>query len=128
VADPVNDFMGSIGATTGSSAPKWKASLFTSYSLQNLQAQLAVRYIDNMIHANVITGGSRVSNLGVPETWYIDLTGRYEIKENMTLRLGINNLLDQEPRLYSPNVQSNTDPSVYDVLGRRYFIGFDVRM
>jgi hypothetical protein len=25
-------------------------------------------------------------------------------------------------------VQSNTDPSVYDVLGRRYFFGVDVRM
>ena len=128
VADPVNDFMGSIGSTTGTATPKWKGSLISSYSRENLQGQLVVRYIDNMIHANVVTGGSRVSNTGVPETWYVDMSARYDIMENVTLRLGVNNLLDQEPRLYSPNVQSNTDPSVYDVLGRRYFFGVDVRM
>jgi hypothetical protein len=27
--------------------------------------------------------------------------------------------------LYSPNVQANTDPSTYDVLGRRFFAGFN---
>jgi outer membrane receptor protein involved in Fe transport len=69
-----------------------------------------------------------LTNTGVPETWYVDMSARYNIMENVTLRLGVNNLLDQEPRLYSPNVQSNTDPSVYDVLGRRYFFGVDVRM
>ena len=69
------------------------------------------------------------TNTGVPEkTWYVDMWARYNIMENVTLRLGVNNLLDQEPRLYTPNVQSNTDPSVYDALGRRYFFGVDVRM
>ncbi len=126
--DPVNDFVGSIGQTTGSATPTWKGTLMTSYSRENLQAQLTVRFIDNMIHGNVVTGSSPVSNTGVPETWYIDLSGRYNLTDNVTFRLGVNNLLDQEPRLYSPNVQANTDPSTYDVLGRRYFVGFDVRM
>jgi outer membrane receptor protein involved in Fe transport len=47
--------------------------------------------------------------------------------EGVTIRGGVNNVTDQLPRLYSPNVQSNTDPSMYDVLGRRYFVGFDLR-
>jgi outer membrane receptor protein involved in Fe transport len=126
--DPVNDFVGSIGSVTATATPKWKGTLMTSYSLDNLQAQLAVRYIDSMIHANVVTGSSPVSNTGVPETWYLDLSGRYDLTDSVTLRLGVNNLLDQEPRLYTPNVQANTDPSTYDVLGRRYFIGVNMRM
>jgi outer membrane receptor protein involved in Fe transport len=126
--DPVNNFLGSIGATTGSATPKWKGTLLTTYSMQNLQGQLTVRFIDNMIHANVVTGSSPLSNTGVPETWYLDLSGRYDLTENVTFRVGVNNLLDQEPRLYTPNIQANTDPSTYDVLGRRYFVGFDVRM
>ena len=44
------------------------------------------------------------------------------------LDAGINNLSDQQPRLYSPNVQANTDPSLYDVLGRRYYVGVDYRL
>jgi outer membrane receptor protein involved in Fe transport len=128
VADPVKDFMGTIGQTTGTATPKWKGSLITSYSRQNLQGQVVVRVIDNMVHANTLDGLSAATNRGVPETWYVDMSARYDLMENVTLRLGVNNLLDQEPRLYTPNVQSNTDPSVYDVLGRRYFFGVDVRM
>jgi outer membrane receptor protein involved in Fe transport len=91
------------------------------------QAQITARYIDEMVHANTVTGGSPVSNTGTKATWYYDLTGSYEVLEGVTVRGGINNVSDQKPRLYSPNVQSNTDPSMFDVLGRRYFVGFDVR-
>ena len=61
-------------------------------------------------------------------TWYVDLTGSWNILDNLTLRLGVNNLFDQDPELYSPAVQANTDPSTYDVLGRRYFIGLQYRL
>ena len=37
-------------------------------------------------------------------------------------RLGVNNLFDRQPELYAPNVQSGTDPSLYDVIGRRFFV------
>ena len=39
----------------------------------------------------------------------------------MAFKLGVNNVADQEPQTYNPNVQSGTDPSVYDVVGRRVF-------
>lgn len=126
--DPVYDYVGSIGSTTGSSTPEWGGRFTTSYAYNNLKAQVTARYIDEMINAQVVTGGSPVTNTGVDATWYVDLSGSYDLMENVTLRLGVNNLTNQEPRLYSPNVQANTDPSVYDVLGRRYFLGIDVRM
>jgi len=126
--DPVFDFAGSIGATTASASPEMKGTFVTSYTYDNLLVQLTSRYIDKMIHANVVTGSSPVTNTGVDATWYLDLTGSYELTKNVTVRLGVNNLTNQEPRLYTPNVQANTDPSTYDVLGRRYFIGFDMRM
>jgi len=37
-----------------------------------------------------------------------------------------NNLLDRKPETYSPNVQSGTDPSLYDVIGRRVFFQANV--
>jgi hypothetical protein len=37
-------------------------------------------------------------------------------------------VFDEEPQLYSPNVQANTDPSLYDVLGTRYFVGINYRL
>jgi iron complex outermembrane receptor protein len=86
------------------------------------------RFLDEMIHANVVTGSSPLTNTGVDSTWYFDLNSSYELTDRITLRLGVNNVTNQEPRLYTPNVQANTDPSTYDILGRRYFFGFDMRM
>lgn len=125
--DPVNDFVGTIGSGTGSATPEWKVTLNTGYDFDKLNLNLRTRYIQNMKHANTVTGGSPVTNTGVPETWYFDLNGTYALTDYVTLRAGINNLLDQEPRLYSPNVQANTDPSTYDVVGRAAFVGVNLR-
>jgi iron complex outermembrane recepter protein len=125
--DPVNDYAGSIGSTTASATPKWRASISTSYTYGPVSVQLASRWIDKMVNAETVTGGSPVSNTGTPATWYHDLSARYDISKNISLRAGVSNLLDQQPRLYSPNIQANTDPSTFDVLGRRYFVGLNAR-
>ncbi|MBB6096533.1 outer membrane receptor protein involved in Fe transport [Povalibacter uvarum] len=126
--DPVYDYGGTIGSTTGTSYPEWKGTLVTAYTLNDFRTQLQARYIDAMDHRNTVTGGSPVANTSVPATWYLDMTASYDVLDNVTIRLGVNNLTNQEPRLYTPNVQANTDPSLYDVLGRRYFLGFEMRM
>jgi len=126
--DPVYDFVGSIGSTTGSATPEWKVNLITAYNWDAFRAQVTGRYIDGMIHANVITGGSPITNTSVSAVTYWDLMGSYQITPRLSVRAGVNNLFDQEPELYNPNVQANTDPSTYDVLGRRYFFGINWEM
>ena len=41
---------------------------------------------------------------------------------DLTLRGGIENLTDEDPPLLPSPVEANTDPSQYDVLGRRYHV------
>lgn len=58
---------------------------------------------------------------------YLDLSGRYNVLENTTLRLGVNNIMDEDPPLSSvvgtaPG-NGNTYPQVYDAFGRYIFIG-----
>ncbi len=81
-----------------------------------------------MEHANTVKGGSPLSNTGVPSTTYLDLGAKYDVTDNFSVRASIVNVTDQEPRLYSPNVQANTDPSLYDVLGRSFFVGINFRL
>ncbi|HKX56576.1 MAG TPA: TonB-dependent receptor, partial [Xanthomonadales bacterium] len=126
--DPVFDYAGTIGSTTGSASPEWKVNLVTAYSWENLRTQITGRYIDGMSHANVVTGGSPVTNTSVSAVTYWDLFASYQLTPRLTLRAGVNNLFDQEPELYTPNVQANTDPSLYDILGRRYFFGLNWAM
>ncbi|MDP2284639.1 MAG: TonB-dependent receptor [Pseudohongiella sp.] len=127
IVDPVNDFAGTISSGTGGSTPEWRHTITPTWSRGPAQAQITARYIDEMVHANTVTGGSPTANTGTKATWYYDLTGRYDIMEGVTIRGGVNNVTDQQPRIYTPNVQANTDPSMFDVLGRRYFVGFDIR-
>lgn len=121
--DPVDDFVGTIGALTGQAKPEWRFTLNTNYTVNDLSLNLATRYIQDMVHRNTVLGGSPVTNTGVNSTWYLDLNGTYALTDWVQLRAGVNNLLDQEPRLYTPNVQANTDPSLYDVIGRSAFVG-----
>lgn len=126
--DPVYDFAGTIGSVTGSSTPEWKATLQTTWSIDALSVGVTTRYIDSMGHANVVTGGSPAANTGVDSVVYWDLSAKYDLTEQLSVRATINNLLDEEPQLYSPNVQANTDPSLYDVLGRRFFVGVNFKL
>jgi outer membrane receptor protein involved in Fe transport len=95
--------------------------------MDTLQFMVTTRYISAMTHANLVTSPLATAT-GTDATWYTDLAARYDFTDNMSLRLGVNNVANQQPRLYAPNIQANTDPSSYDVLGRRYFVGFDWRM
>ena len=124
---PVYDYVGTISQTTASSTPEYKVNLTTSWSMGELQLQHTMRYIDSMTHGLIVTGTNPSSVSGVSETYYHDLMGRYNLTDNITLRAGVNNLGSQRPRLYVPNVQAGTDPSLYDVLGRRYFVSLNVR-
>jgi outer membrane receptor protein involved in Fe transport len=45
----------------------------------------------------------------------------------MTFRIGVNNVFDRQPEQYAPNVQSGTDPSLYDVIGRRAYVSGRLR-
>ena len=55
------------------------------------------------------------------------MTGTWALNDNVEFRLGVNNVFDRDPETYAPNVQSGTDPSTYDVVGRRYFGGIKLR-
>ena len=74
--------------------------------------------------------GTRISSYS-----YIDAVLTYNLKEQFTFRLGINNLFDKEPPLVTsggggtPNLcptgpcNGNTYPATYDTLGRYIFAG-----
>ena len=54
-------------------------------------------------------------------TTYHDLTTSYDFG-NTVLRFGINNLTDEKPPYFHSNFNGNTEPGVYDVIGRRMFM------
>ncbi len=61
----------------------------------------------------------------IPSVDYVDLSASYEFAsgflDGLRLGIGVENLTDEDPPIYPSFVQANTDPSQYDVFGRRYY-------
>lgn len=118
---PTNDFRGTIpyfGAGLGQAFPKLKATFSARYTWESLSFDVRARYIDKMTNRMAVIFPGE-SFTGVPATTYWDVGANWNLMKLLTLRIGVVNALDQKPRTYSPNVQSGTDPSTYDVVGRR---------
>jgi iron complex outermembrane receptor protein len=123
--DAKQQLAGTIGQFMGTALPQWKGALTTTYQLHPVTVIGRLRYIGEMTNAvNVVTPGSGTN---VPSTWYFDLSSTIDVSEQMQFRLGVVNVFDQQPRLYTPQQQAHTDPSTYDVLGRRLTAGFTMR-
>ncbi len=116
-ADTVSYF----GAGLGTSFPRWRANLNTAFHLnEDVTLDTRFRYIDAMTNrASVQYVGETFT--GTDRAVYIDTALEFT-PGPMTFRLGVNNLLDRKPEQYAPNVQSGTDPSLYDIYGRRGYV------
>jgi outer membrane receptor protein involved in Fe transport len=124
---PTNDLVGTIGSRSGgtfgvgSAFPEWKSSLHVSYAWQDLTLGAGWRYVDSM------TDGDTTLDpvFRVPHVDYFDLDASYAFSagplQGLELRTGVENLTDEDPPIFPSFVQANTDPSQYDVFGRRYY-------
>jgi outer membrane receptor protein involved in Fe transport len=72
--------------------------------------------------------GSEVTTSLIPTTPSIDyhrFTARWSPTESMDFLLGVDNVFDEDPPLYADDAQAgqqaNTEPSTFDIYGRRYF-------
>jgi iron complex outermembrane recepter protein len=133
-------------STTGAGTPlfKWRHRFTTTWSTpwQGLDVTAAWRFYDSVKYEglssnpNLMTaGGATIANGGISNTdatlssrSYFDLTASLKVADKITLRLGVNNILDKNPPLVGatyapgpPTVNGNTFPGTYDSLGRYIF-------
>lgn len=66
--------------------------------------------------------------------YYLDLRGTYQVNDQLSMYIGVNNALDEEPDIIPANSPAasngslkingtNTDPRAYDLIGRQFFAG-----
>jgi len=131
---------------TGSIQPKWQTSLRTTLGFENFDVSLLWRHIDKVIQEPLNAAAPTAANgfFGDDTPFfpafrqiraydYFDLTGRFNILDNITLIATVSNLFDTKPPLVGAAAGStsfnsgNTFPSTYDALGRRYTMQINVR-
>ncbi len=118
------DCAGQYGNACGTPNPEYRHNARLSYqSPIDLDVSLTWRYYDEVsLFGNT---ADRVDATLESED-YFDLAGTYRLRDSVTLRAGVNNILDNDPPL-SASVgttgNGNTYPQTYDALGRYFFAG-----
>jgi outer membrane receptor protein involved in Fe transport len=92
-----------------------------------------MRYTDGMdvVNNDAIFSPSTGAVTSVDSYMYHDLSARWNATDMISVTAGVTNIADKDPPIYTTTaqagIQSNTDPSTYDVLGLRYFVNVGVK-
>lgn len=126
---------------TGSIQPKFQSSLRTTFGFDSFDVSVLWRYIDpvrfepQQIADDIAASGESIQDefRRIKAYHYFDLTGRFNVLENISIIATVTNLFDRKPPLVGASAGSttfnsgNTFPSTYDALGRRYTVQAIVR-
>jgi len=131
---------GQIGGSIGTN-PKWRHKLRVTWNtpfeygmLGNLGLSAQWRYMsDAKLDATSsdprLAGAVPATDAKLAARSYLDLLATFKIKDNYSFRVGVNNVLDQDPPLTGANscpagpCNQNVYAQMYDALGRYIFVG-----
>lgn len=122
------DYAGTVGSVSTSnpgSLPKWKAVTSLDYADDTLLVGLRWRYLDGMKAVATVTNPNATTP-GVGSYNLFDLYATVNLGEQYKLRFGVNNLFDKQPPVLN-GVPGSTESSTYDVIGRSFYAGVNVR-
>ena len=125
---PTLNYAGSVGFDNGSgdiSHPKWKANTALTYSNGGFAGTLRWRYIGSMIHVDRVVN-PLATTAGVAAFSYFDFDARYAFNEHFSIGAGVTNLTDKAPP-YVSAASLRTDPALYDIIGRTWFVSAKVK-
>jgi iron complex outermembrane receptor protein len=132
---PTYDCAGLFGPTCETVDPKWRHIFSVTWNTPwNILARLQWRYIGETTLDNNSTqtalfeqflGEVDPADNKMPAISYLDLSGAWRVNQTLTVRAGVNNILDQDPPLMSQTIAGTGEPNAYptyDLLGRQIFI------
>ncbi len=133
---PTLDFTGTTGPSDvrGVNQFAYDYRLFTTlgYRGANWGATLRWRHLPSISPEGTIRTQAQYTD--TPSYNVFDVSGRYTFASKWDVRFGIDNLLDEEPKIVNLrtvaegyNQTGVTNAAFYDVLGRRYYVGMTVQ-
>ncbi len=121
--DPI-EAVGFYGATVGEPTPEWSFNTRFDWALGDYGARLRWTRISSVEDDLFANGGTPdLFITGVDAYDQFDLTGFWDVTDNVSFTLGVENLLDEDFVIIGDDSaeQSNTYPATYDTLGRTWF-------
>ncbi len=115
-------FFGSCTAQGAGGSPDFKALLMGTYNSGPLMLRAQVRHIGALEPLANIAGSTPVV---AEDTTYVDFSTAWRFNDTFEVYAGVDNAFDEGPPLLTSSWggDANTDVTLYDVIGRRYFLG-----
>jgi len=128
----------SAGVNSGAT-PTWKGLFVQSYTTSQYSLTLQERWFSKGVIGTqyvvcssscpVSTGNNpTINNASMPGETYVDLAGSYNVNKNIVAYFKIDNLFNVSP---APSPQTgtglDTNPALYDLLGRIYHVGLRMK-
>ncbi len=125
---------GLYGYTCGAPTPNWKHQFRVTYvSPWQVTFSAQWRYIGaskfdgNVVSNSYLYAGSiDTLDASIGAYSYLDLSLTWKVKPKLTLRAGVNNVMDKDPPILNDGVTGSGTPNTfnsYDELGRQIFFG-----
>jgi iron complex outermembrane receptor protein len=129
IGAPVIDCAGFFGSCTAQGAggsPDFKALFMSTFDSGPLMVRAQVRHLGGLEPLPTIAASTTVEAGSVT---YVDFTGSFDFTGKLQIYGGIDNAFDEQPPLLTSSWggDANTDVTMYDVIGRRYFLGLRAR-
>ncbi len=120
-------FFGSCTSQGQGGSPDFKAQFLTSFKSGPLTLRLQARYIDGLEPLPALVQSN--TPVVADDVTYVDFTASFNFNDTFEVFGGVDNAFDQDPPLLTSSWggDANTDVTMYDVLGRRYFMGLRAR-
>jgi len=138
----IGAFVSENAGSNGGNTPHWKVFFTQAYDTDNWGFFINERWFSEGVinrawyacasacPAPVDSNHPTVSSNYMPGELYFDIGGHYDLSEHSSLYFKVDNLTNQNPGNANPftplNQSSNTNPTLYDVIGRYYTIGFRI--
>lgn len=116
-AAEVEVLRGKITADRGSFA-EWRVNAGAKVYSDRWSASWSLRMIGA---ANDENGGGPIGR-SVDNVFYHDLYFKYDLADNMSMSVGVDNVLDEEAPFITSWNDANTDVFTYDLLGQRWYL------
>jgi iron complex outermembrane recepter protein len=122
-ADPLQ-YAGTFSKQFGNDT-KWRGLVSASWGWQGFEALLTEQWIGKLAIPDGDPGPGDTS-VAIPNIYYTNVEVGYNFPTNTHVMFGIQNAFNRQPPIFYQNnvTNANTDVSTYDVLGRRWYVGF----
>ena len=130
IGAPVIDCAGFFGSCTAQGAggsPDFKSQFLTSFKSGPLMLRLQARYLDGLKPLPALV--QALTPVVADDVTYVDFAASFNFNDSIEIYGGVDNAFNEEPPLLTSSWggDANTDVTLYDVVGRRYFMGLRAR-